>query len=188
MTHFSDDDDDFEDDDDLLFDDDDFDDDDDDLEDDEDDLEDDEDDLEDDEDDLEDDDDDDLEDDDEDLEGDDDELGEEEEEVAVAPQAFEELEEEPAPPIEEFTPAIAATPLGIDGGVAPKDIPMTISVEAGRLEMSAEKLIALRPGNMLEIPTLPEMGVALVVNGKQVGKGELIRVGETLGVRIVAMG
>jgi flagellar motor switch protein FliN len=118
--------------------------------------------------------------------------GEKHEEEQVEEEETEEFVEAeeaiPQPVMEEEPVAVVAAPLGEDGGVPPKDIPMTITVEAGRLEMSAEKLIALRPGNMLELPSRPETGVSLVVNGKRVGKGELIRIGETLGVRILAMG
>jgi flagellar motor switch protein FliN len=46
----------------------------------------------------------------------------------------------------------------------------------------------LQPGNMLEVDLHPENGVDLVVNGKRIGKGELLRVGETLGVRILDIG
>lgn len=65
------------------------------------------------------------------------------------------------------------------------EIPVTISVEVGRLQMTIQKLMELSPGNLLELDVHPENGVDLVVNGKCVAKGELLRVGEVLGVRIL---
>ena len=69
-----------------------------------------------------------------------------------------------------------------------KQIPLDIVVEIGRIQMSMEKVIALEPGNLLELNLHPEDGVDLVINGKTVGKGELIRIGEALGVRILELG
>lgn len=69
--------------------------------------------------------------------------------------------------------------------VKPEDIPITISVEVGRLQMTIQKLTQLEPGNMLELDVHPENGVDLVVNGKCIGKGELLRIGDVLGVRIL---
>lgn len=69
--------------------------------------------------------------------------------------------------------------------VKPEDIPITISVEVGRLQMTIQKLTQLEPGNLLELDVHPENGVDLVVNGKCIGKGELLRIGDVLGVRIL---
>lgn len=65
-----------------------------------------------------------------------------------------------------------------------KDIPLQIAVEIGRFNMTIEKVMEMQPGNMLSLNVHPEDGVDLVVNGRRIGKGELIRLGETLGVRI----
>lgn len=65
------------------------------------------------------------------------------------------------------------------------EIPLTLKVEVGRLQMSVKKLLELQSGNILELDVHPEDGVDLLVNGKCIGKGELIRVGEVLGVRLL---
>lgn len=65
------------------------------------------------------------------------------------------------------------------------DIPMTITVEVARIQMSLQQLMQLAPGNMLELDVKPENGVDLVVNGRCIGKGELLKIGDTLGVRIL---
>lgn len=69
--------------------------------------------------------------------------------------------------------------------VKAEEIPITISVEVGRLQMTVQKLTELEPGNLLELDVYPENGVDLVVNGKCIGKGELLRIGDVLGVRIL---
>lgn len=70
----------------------------------------------------------------------------------------------------------------------PKDIPLHIAVEVGRFNMTVEKMLELQPGNLLNLHIRPEDGVDLVVNGKRVGKGELLKFGDTLGIRITEVG
>lgn len=71
--------------------------------------------------------------------------------------------------------------------LTPEDLPINLTVEVGRLRMSAKELMELAPGNVIDVNAAPEQGVDLVVNGKKVGRGELVRLGETLGVRIVSL-
>jgi len=97
------------------------------------------------------------------------------EEEAEAEYDEEEAEEEETPP-----PAPSAT-ISLDR------VPVTMTVEVARLKMTAEKLISLTPGEVLELDTSLEGGVTLVVEGKAVGRGELIRIGELLGVRITEL-
>jgi flagellar motor switch protein FliN/FliY len=66
-----------------------------------------------------------------------------------------------------------------------EEIPLNIVVEVGRLQMSIKKLLELQPGNILDLNIHPEAGVDLVLNGKRIAKGELLRIGEALGVRII---
>ena len=46
----------------------------------------------------------------------------------------------------------------------------------------------LKPGNLSELNVHPESGIDLIVNGSRIAKGELLQIGETLGVRITEMG
>lgn len=71
---------------------------------------------------------------------------------------------------------------------SPKDIPVMLVVEVGRIQMTMQKFLELEPGNLLELDIHPEDAVDLVIHGKTVAKGELIRVGESLGVRILDLG
>lgn len=68
-----------------------------------------------------------------------------------------------------------------------EELPIQLTVEITRLKMSAKELMDLAPGNLLDLQVSPEQGVDLVVGGKKVGKGELIRLGEVLGVRILSL-
>lgn len=72
--------------------------------------------------------------------------------------------------------------------ISPEEIPLKIVVEVGRVQMSVQQLMELQPGNMLDLHLHPEDGVDLVVNGRRVAKGELLLVGESLGVRILDIG
>jgi flagellar motor switch protein FliN/FliY len=69
-----------------------------------------------------------------------------------------------------------------------EQIPVSLVVEVGRIQINIQKLLELEPGNLLELDIHPEDGVDLVINGKKVGKGELIRIGEVLGVRVLNLG
>lgn len=71
---------------------------------------------------------------------------------------------------------------------APLQIPMTISVELGQVETTAEKLLAIEAGNLIELQRSLEQGVDLVVNGRRIGRGELMRVGDQIGVRVTEIG
>ncbi len=69
-----------------------------------------------------------------------------------------------------------------------KDIPFQIVVEVDRIKISLEKLLQLQPGNVLELEARPEKGVTLTVNGKKIARGELLKLGDVLGVKIIEVG
>jgi flagellar motor switch protein FliN len=90
------------------------------------------------------------------------------------------------------SPAISKPPISLETNeqkpITTEDIPLTVIVEVGRLQITVQKLMELQPGNLLELNVHPENGIDLVVNGKCIGKGELLRIGESLGVRILDIG
>ncbi len=63
------------------------------------------------------------------------------------------------------------------------DLPMNIVVEMGRIPITLEKLSQLEPGNFLTLPSFDNQ-VSLLVGGKKLAKGELVYIGDALGVRI----
>lgn len=132
------------------------------------------------------------------------ELDHEKEEIAHKPDAKEEaLEEEPTAvvtvsSVEEPTKnietvntaaeeTVSQTPKTVKELLAAGDVPLSISVEIGRVNIPLNKLIGLTPGNILEINS-PVEGVDLVLNGKKVAQGELLKIGDVLGVRITDIG
>jgi flagellar motor switch protein FliN/FliY len=72
--------------------------------------------------------------------------------------------------------------------ISPDQIPVALTVEVGRIQMTMDQLLRLEPGNLLELNIHPEQGVDLTIHEKVVGKGELIRLGDVLGVRILQLG
>jgi flagellar motor switch protein FliN/FliY len=112
------------------------------------------------------------------------------EEISEAAEAGEtettaELAEEKA----EFEEPVMAAPVEEEKGpMTPGEIPVTVVIEAGCVQMTMDQLLQLEPGNLLELNIRPESGVDLTINGKIVGKGELIKLGETLGVRVLKLG
>lgn len=81
-----------------------------------------------------------------------------------------------------------APPSEVKQGITPEQIPVTLVIEVGQVKMTMEQLLKLEPGNLLEINLRAEDGVDLTINGKMVGKGELIRIGEAIGVRVLQLG
>ena len=72
--------------------------------------------------------------------------------------------------------------------ITSRDIPVNLIVELGQLQITMEKLLLLEPGNILDLNIHPENGVDLIINGKRVGKAELVRLGESIGIRILELG
>lgn len=88
----------------------------------------------------------------------------------------EELEEEA-----EDVETAEAEPVSVDA------LPINLTVEVGRIRMSVQELSTLSPGNLVNLDLHPDQGVNLIVSGKKIGRGELVRIGESLGVRITSM-
>ena len=93
-------------------------------------------------------------------------------------------------PKNEIKKAPVASSKKLSGGTSGKieEIPVPLIVELGRIEITIEKLLQLQAGNLLELDVHPEDGVDLVMNGNCIGKGELCRIGDALGVRITEIG
>jgi len=69
-----------------------------------------------------------------------------------------------------------------------KEIPINLCVEVARIKMSLDKVLALKPGNLIELLVTPQQGVTITANGKAVARGELLLLGEALGVKITELG
>ncbi len=68
--------------------------------------------------------------------------------------------------------------------LAAQDVPIEITVEVSRLKMPLKNLLSLKPGNTFEVSAKPEASVTLTVSGKAVGRGQLVQIGDAVGVKI----
>ena len=68
--------------------------------------------------------------------------------------------------------------------VSPGQVPLTLTVEVTKLNISLEKLLELQPGNVLNTTVTPEAGVNLCLGGRPIGKGELLNLGDAIGIKI----
>ncbi len=93
----------------------------------------------------------------------------------------EEEKEEPAPL--DVEPALSQAPPPEEISRDQVSVPLTI--EIGRVNLSLEKLLQLKEGNVLDLSIQPESGVDLTVNGQCIGKGELLKVGDSIAIRIL---
>jgi flagellar motor switch protein FliM len=67
------------------------------------------------------------------------------------------------------------------------DIPIAVVVELGRVQLTADEVIRLRPGQIIELGRSPSDPVDLVVAGKLLAKGELVEIEGALGVKILSL-
>lgn len=102
------------------------------------------------------------------------ELEKEEENVAEPPSIGTASEA----PQKQVTPA-AKEPIHLS------QIPLNIVIEIGRIQISMQKLLELKPGDLLELDIHPEDSIDLVLQGNVIAKGELLKIGDSLGVRIL---
>lgn len=68
-----------------------------------------------------------------------------------------------------------------------QEIPLMVTVEIARLTLPLKKIVELQSGNVLDLQVSPHLTVSLTINGQQVAKGELVKIGESVGVKILAL-
>jgi type III secretion system YscQ/HrcQ family protein len=69
-------------------------------------------------------------------------------------------------------------------GVKPLDVPVTLVVELGRVNLPLQRLAELKPGDILELGRNPREPVELTSGGRLVARGELVQIDAELGVRV----
>ncbi len=67
-------------------------------------------------------------------------------------------------------------------------VPIHLSVEVAKMKINLDTLLKLKPGNVLDLKVMPERGVSLIANGKCVAKGDLVQIGDVIGVKITKIG
>lgn len=68
-----------------------------------------------------------------------------------------------------------------------RNLPVQLAFDIGRIELSIGDLAALQPGYVFSLPAqLEGANVTIRANGRVAGRGEVVAVGDTLGVRVLA--
>lgn len=78
------------------------------------------------------------------------------------------------------TPALAGPDAALD------ELDLTLTCQVGRLDLTLGQLRELGEGSVLALEGRADDGVELVVNGRRIGQGQLVRIGEGLGVRVLS--
>ncbi|MGX1789188.1 type III secretion system cytoplasmic ring protein SctQ [Bosea sp. NPDC055332] len=74
-----------------------------------------------------------------------------------------------------------------EGAAALDDLPVRVIFEFGRSEMTLKELAGLGAGSIVALPTSSNEPLSLIANGRRIGQGEPVRIGEALGVRITRL-
>jgi len=64
------------------------------------------------------------------------------------------------------------------------DIPLQVSVVLGRAKKQIKEVLQMTPGAIIELETLVDEPVDILVNGKLIAKGEIVVVNENFGIKI----
>ena len=64
------------------------------------------------------------------------------------------------------------------------DVPLQVTVELGRTQLRIRNVLELVPGSIVELDKLAGEPVDVLVNGKQIARGEVVVLDEEFGVRI----
>lgn len=97
----------------------------------------------------------------------------------------EEIEDKTTEPQGEhpWTPPLEESPIA--HSLQTGKIPVTLTVELGRVKMTLDKLLELKPGNVLKLETSVDQPLDIRLNGKKVAQGELVKIGDLLGMKIL---
>ncbi len=68
------------------------------------------------------------------------------------------------------------------------DLTLPFSVELGRVDLTLQEILNLKPGQVIELKKLSTEPVDIIVNGKKMGEGELVIIEDHFGVRITQIG
>jgi type III secretion system YscQ/HrcQ family protein len=69
-------------------------------------------------------------------------------------------------------------------GASPLDVPVTLTVELGRVSLTLSRLADLKAGDVIELGRHSREPVELTSNGRLVARGELVLIDTELGVRV----
>ena len=90
--------------------------------------------------------------------------------------------EEPTQPVEEAGGSLGEGSIDQD---LIRSIPVTLTVELGSAKLKLKDLLRLAQGSVLELDTAAGEMLDLKVNGTVIAKGEVVTVGDQLGLTVV---
>lgn len=64
------------------------------------------------------------------------------------------------------------------------DLPVTVSIELGRTRLAIGNILQLGQGSVLELDKLAGEPLEVLVQGRIIGKGEVVVVNEKFGIRL----
>jgi flagellar motor switch protein FliN/FliY len=64
------------------------------------------------------------------------------------------------------------------------DVPLSVTVELGRVKMPVRDLLALGAGSVIELSKLAGEPLDVLINGRPVAHGEAVMINEKFGVRL----
>ncbi len=65
------------------------------------------------------------------------------------------------------------------------DVPVTLSLEVGRIKMTVGNLLRLRQGSVVELDRLAGEPLDVLVNGQLVARGEIVVINDKFGIRLI---
>ncbi len=68
------------------------------------------------------------------------------------------------------------------------DVHLSVSVEVGRVTLPLRQVMDLGPGSVVELQHNASEPVEIHANGRCIGRGEIVVVGEQFGVRVTELG
>ncbi len=67
------------------------------------------------------------------------------------------------------------------------DLSLTLEVELDRVTLKLSDLVQLVPGQIIQLQRAPADPVDLCVNNQLVGRGQLVKINDALGVKILSL-
>jgi type III secretion system YscQ/HrcQ family protein len=90
-------------------------------------------------------------------------------------------------PIQQLPTPREGLPMSPSTSTSPTDLPVTLVVELGRVNLTLSRLAEFRPGDVLPLGRHPREPIELTSGGRLVARGELVQVDEELGLRLTTV-
>ena len=65
------------------------------------------------------------------------------------------------------------------------DLPLTLTVELGRVKIPIQRLLQLNHGSVIELSKIAGTPLDVLINGKLIAEGEVVIINEKFGIRII---